>query len=78
MVERVDSISDKWSPILLSGPRVALLTLIQRKGNPVVAEAAVLPIRYLKHGIFNCTFFDAREDIRMAELASVPQGMLLM
>jgi hypothetical protein len=57
---------------------VALLALIQRKGNAAVAETAVLLIKYLKHGIFDRAFFDAREDIRMAELASVPQGMLLM
>ena len=78
--ERVDSISDQLSGILLSGHHVgvALLTLIERKGNTAMAETAVLLITYLKHGIFNCTFFDAREDIRMAELASVPQGMFLM
>jgi hypothetical protein len=57
---------------------MALLTIIQRKGNAAVADTAVLVITYLQHGIFNCAFFDAREDIRVAELASVPQGMLLM
>ena len=57
---------------------MALLTIIQRKGNAAVAETTVLLLKYLKHGIFDCTFFDAREDFRMAEFASVPEGMLLM
>ena len=78
--ERADSISDQLSGILLSGHHVgvALLTFIQRKGNAAMAETAVLLIPYLKHGIFNRTFFDAREDFRMAKLTSVPQGMFLM
>ena len=78
--ERVGSISDQLSGILLSGHRVgvALLTFIHRKGNAAMAEAAILLFVYVKHGIFNCAFFDAREDFRMAELTSVPQGMFLM
>lgn len=51
VVERVDNISDKSSPILLSGHRasVALPTIIQRKGNVIVADTAVLSTRYLEH-----------------------------
>ena len=80
MVEKVDNISDKLSPILLSMHRadVAPLTIIQRKGNAAVANTAVLSIPYLEHLIFYSTLLDAREDIRVTDLAAIPLGMLLV
>jgi len=57
---------------------MTLLAISQGEGHVIVAETAVLLRGDLEHGVFCRALLDAREDIRMAEFTSVPEGMLLV
>ena len=57
---------------------VTSLTIDEWKGDLIMAYPAVFTAGYLHHRVFDRAFFRARKYIRMADLASVPEGMLLM
>jgi hypothetical protein len=63
---------------LLSRGDMTFLAIVDGKGYGVVTEATVLAAGYLKHGVLHGPLLDTRKDVRMTDLATIPQGVLLV
>lgn len=57
---------------------VAPFAEVQVKGDTTMTDTAVLSTGNIKHGVTMCVFLDARKDVRMANLTSIPQDVFLM
>ena len=57
---------------------MTLFTLIEGKSDAVMAQTTVLAIGYFKHRKFDRALLDAREYIRMTDLAAIPHDMLFV
>lgn len=64
--------------LLLDRFCMASLAINERKGNGAVAGAAIFTFVDIGHGIFGRALFDSDKNLRMTELAAVPDRMLFM
>ena len=54
------------------------LTFDVREGDVIMTYPTVLTAGYLQHRVFDRAFLRARKNLGMTDLASVPDGVLLM